>query len=69
MGDVSELLILHTKNEGPWAIRSGCSDEISEVSESLIFRQKTSNLFGNQMSEFPALHSIHAALFKEQRDR
>ena len=28
---------------------------MSDVSESLIFGQKTSDLLGNQMSEFPAL--------------
>ena len=31
------------------------SEEMSDVSESLIFGQKTSDLLGNQMSEFPAL--------------
>ena len=47
MSDVSELLILFTKNEQPWVIRSGRSEEMSEslisltkneqMSESLIF--------------------------------
>ena len=55
MSDVSKLLISLTKNERPWAIRSGRSEEMSDVSESLIFGQKTSDSLGNQMSEFPAL--------------
>ena len=33
MSDVSELLRLLTKNERPWGIRSGCSEEMSDVSE------------------------------------
>ena len=32
---MSESLILLTKSEQPWAIRSGCSEEMSDVSESL----------------------------------
>ena len=40
MSDVSELLILLTKNEQPWAIHSDCSDEMSEMSESLILLTK-----------------------------
>ena len=68
MSDVSESLRSLTKNEQPWAIHSGHSEEMSDVSkslisltkneqmsESLIFGQKTSNLLGNPMSEFPAL--------------
>ena len=55
MSDVSESLISLTKNERPWAIRSGRSEEMSDVSESLIFGQKTSDSLRNQMNEFPAL--------------
>ena len=58
MSYVSELLILLTKKEQPWAIRSGCSEEMSDVRELLIFGQKTSDLLKNQMSDFPALLSI-----------
>ena len=36
MSDVSESLISLTKNERPWAIHSGCSEEMSDVTESLI---------------------------------
>ena len=40
MSAVSKSLILLIKNEQPWAIRS---EEMSDVSESLIFGQKTSD--------------------------
>ena len=70
----SSLRSLKT-NERPWANRTGRSEEMSDVSdslisltknermselliilsESLIFRQKTSDSLRNQMSEFPAL--------------
>ena len=49
--DVSKSLRSLTKNERPWAIRSGRSEEMSYiciVSESLIFGQKTSDMLGNQ---------------------
>ena len=36
MSDVSKSLISLTKNERPWAIRSGCSEEMSDVSKLLI---------------------------------
>ena len=36
MSDVSESLILLTKNEPPWAICSSGSEEMSDVSKSLI---------------------------------
>ena len=36
MSDVSKSLILLTKNKRPWAIRSGRSEEMSDVSASLI---------------------------------
>ena len=55
MNDVSESLISLTKNKRPWAINSGRSEEMSDVSESLIFGQKTRDSLRNQMSEFPAL--------------
>ena len=45
---VSESLRLLTKNER-------MSESLIFLSESLIFGQKTSDLLGNQMSEFPAL--------------
>ena len=62
LSNVSELLISLTKNERPWAIRSGRSEEMSDVSESLIsliFGQKSSDVLGNQMSKFPALQEWH----------
>ena len=68
VSDVSESLIWLTKNERPWAIRSGCAEEMSDVSESLIsliFGQKTSNMLGNQKREFPAqvsIQSVHAVI-------
>ena len=37
---MSEALISLTKNEQPWASRSGCSEEMSDVSESLILITK-----------------------------
>ena len=55
MSDVGKSLISLTKNERPCVIRSGRSEEMSDVSESLIFGQKTSDSLENQMSEFPAL--------------
>ena len=58
MSDVNESLILLTKNEQPWAIHSGRSEEMSNASKLLIFGQKTSASLGNQMSEFPALVQI-----------
>ena len=86
MSGVSESLILLTKNEQPWVIRSGRSEEMSDreqiaqvahqqwvnewtahfferIAHLLIFGQNTSDLLGNQMSEFPALHFfIHCLL-------
>ena len=55
MSAVSELLILLTKNERPWAIRSDCSEEMSDREQIAHFWTKMSNSLGNQMSEFPAL--------------
>ena len=40
MSDVSESLISLTKNDWPWAIRSGCLEEMSYVSKSLISLNK-----------------------------
>ena len=56
MSDVSELLISLTKKELPWAIHSGCLEEMSDVSEFLISLTKN-----EQMSEsliFWANHSF-----------
>ena len=44
MSDVSKLLILLTKNEQPWAIRSGPSKEMSKVSKSLILHTKNERM-------------------------
>ena len=52
---IAHLLISLKSNERLWAIRSGRSEEMSDVSESLIFGQKTSDSLRNQMNEFPAL--------------
>ena len=46
MSDVSESLISLTKNERPWAIFWGRSEEMSDVNESLISLTKK-----EQMSE------------------
>ena len=40
MSNVSESLFSLIKNEQPWAIRSGRSEEISDVSKSLILLTK-----------------------------
>ena len=42
--EVSESLRLLTKNEQPWAIRSGCSEEMSDVSELLILLTKNERM-------------------------
>ena len=57
MSDVSESLRSLTKNERPWANRSGCSPKISEWANRTfaLFSQKTSDLLRKPMSEFPAL--------------
>ena len=63
MSNVSESLRrLLTKNERPWAIRSGRSPKMSEwlvffewIAHSPIFSQNTSDLLRKPMSEFPAL--------------
>ena len=58
MSNVSESLRLLTKNERPWGIRSGRSEEMSDherIAHSLIFGQKMSHSLGKTMSEFPAL--------------
>ena len=44
MSNVSKLLRLLTKNERPWAIRSGRSEEMSDVSESLISLTKNDRM-------------------------
>ena len=48
MSDVSESFISLTKNER-------IAHFFEWIAHSLIFLQKTSDLLGNQMSEFPAL--------------
>ena len=63
VSDVSESLRSLTKNERPWAIRSGCSEEMNDVSESL--RSLTKN---EQMSESLVFLSellIHSFLGKK----
>ena len=90
VSDVSESLRSLTKNERPWAIRSGRSEEMSDheqitqvahqkwakewiahffkrIANSLIFGQKTSDLLGKPMSEFPALPKMlqHLNCLKE----
>ena len=52
MSDVSESLILLTKNE---QMRESLIF-FERIAHLLIFGQKTSDLLGNQMSKFPALH-------------
>ena len=44
MSDVSESLISLTKNERPWAISSGHSEEMSDVSELLILLTKNERI-------------------------
>ena len=44
MSDVSESLISLTKNERPWAISSGHSEEMSDVSELLILLTKNERM-------------------------
>ena len=56
---MSDSLRSLTKNELPWAIPSGRSEEMSDVSESLIFGQQTSDSLGNKTSEFPALSETY----------
>ena len=87
MSNVSKLLWLLTKNEGPWAILLGRSEEMSDreqiaqvahqkwanewivhflrkkIAHSLIFWQKTSDLLGKPMGEFPALQKLKTCFF------
>ena len=81
MSDVSESLISLDKNERPWVICSGRSEEMSDheritqvahqkwvneqianffeqITHSLIFGQKTSDLLKKPMSEISALVKI-----------
>ena len=44
MSDVSESLISLTKNEWPWPICSGHSEEMSDVSEPLILLTKNERM-------------------------
>ena len=53
---MSDLLSLLTKNDWPWANRSGRS---LKMSESLIFSQKTSDSLRKPMGKFPALQYRH----------
>ena len=62
MSDVSGLLISLTKNERPWAIRLGRSEEMSDVSELLILLAKN-----EQMSE--SLNFLSESLIRSFLDK
>ena len=62
MSDVSELLISLTKKELPWAIHSGCLEEMSDVSEFLISLTKN-----EQMSESLIFWANHSFFLHKKR--
>ena len=74
VSDVSELLRLLTKNERceqiPQVAHQKWANEwiarfFERIAHSLIFGQKTSDLLGKPMSEFPAL-VLHRSIWKKQ---
>ena len=67
MSDVSESLISLTKNERPWAICSGRSEEMSDVSELLISLTKNERM--NESLIFLSESFIRSFLDKKQEIR